>query len=78
MLIIYNIKIESFIYILCIQCIMKFITKSITIKSEQEDWIKKNHISLSRFVQQALQDVMDDWEGMRNENIKKENTTSGS
>lgn len=57
---------------------MKFITKSITIKSEQEDWIKKNHISLSRFVQQALQDVMDDWEGMRNENIKKENTTSGS
>jgi len=33
---------------------MEYIKKTITIKKEQEDWIKQNNINLSRLVQAEL------------------------
>ncbi|MDO8339071.1 MAG: hypothetical protein Q7T16_00260 [Candidatus Burarchaeum sp.] len=35
-----------------------FIPKTLTIRSDQDDFLKKNSISLSRFVQQKIDEVM--------------------
>jgi len=35
-----------------------FITKTLTIRSDQDEFLKKNAISLSRFVQQKLDETM--------------------
>lgn len=33
---------------------MEYVKKTITIKKDQEEWIKENHINLSRLVQAEL------------------------
>jgi len=35
-----------------------YVKKSITIKKYQEEWIKENHINLSRFVQSKIDEAM--------------------
>jgi len=35
-----------------------FIPKTLTIRSDQDEFLKKNAISLSRFVQQKIDEVM--------------------
>jgi len=37
--------------------------KTITIKEKQEEWIQKNHLNLSRFVQDKLEELIDDGSG---------------
>jgi hypothetical protein len=34
------------------------IQKAISIKKKQEEWIQKNHLNLSRFVQDKLDELM--------------------
>jgi hypothetical protein len=36
----------------------KFIPKTLTIRSDQDEFLKKNSISLSRFVQQKIDEMM--------------------
>lgn len=38
--------------IICIVSVMK--RKNITIRDDQADWVSKNHLNLSRFVQDKL------------------------
>lgn len=33
--------------------------KNITIREDQEEWIRKNHLNLSRFVQDKLDELME-------------------
>jgi hypothetical protein len=35
-----------------------YVKKSITIKKYQEEWVKENHINLSRFVQSKIDEAM--------------------
>jgi len=54
--------IEGKIYKMGIICIVSMIKKTITIREEQEKWIQNNHLNLSRFVQDKLDDVMEERE----------------
>jgi post-segregation antitoxin (ccd killing protein) len=38
------------------------IHKTITIKDEHEEWIKKHSINLSRFVQNRINEILDKYE----------------
>jgi len=39
---------------------MSRLRKTITIRKDQERWIEDNHLSLSRFVQDKLDELMDE------------------
>jgi len=38
-----------------------YVRKQITIKKEHEEWIKKNCINLSRFVQKKIEEEIEKW-----------------
>lgn len=42
-------------------------TKSITIKKNQEKWLQKKAINLSKFVRNKIQDTMGNYNGGKNE-----------
>jgi len=43
---------------LCMVCMIGMIKKTITIRDDQAEWIRKNHINFSRLIQDKLDEEM--------------------
>jgi len=49
--------------LLCIRCISYVAKqKSITIRDDQEEWVQENHLNLSKFVQDKLDELIEERE----------------